>query len=84
MSGYIIENLIRLMTIAEELEDLKTGKEKKKYVMSELQLLMALDPLTESLILGFIDVIIQVDKHNIQINKNIKPIKCFDYLKNLC
>jgi hypothetical protein len=44
------------MTIAEELEDLKTGKEKKKYVMDELQIIMVLDPLVEGLILEFIDV----------------------------
>ena len=45
---------------------------------------MKFDSLIESLIIEFIDVLIQVDKHNITFNKNIKPIKCFDYLKNLC
>ena len=83
MSGYIIENLVRLMIIAEELDELKTGKAKKKYVMSEVQLLMALDPLTESLILGFIDVLIEVDKHKITFNKDIKK-GCLNFIKKIC
>lgn len=83
MTNYIIENLIRLMTIAEELEDLKTGKEKKKYVMDELQIIMVLDPLVEGLILEFIDVLIEVDKHKITFNKDIKK-GCFKFMKKIC
>lgn len=83
MTNYIIENLIRLMTIAEELEDLKTGKEKKKYVMDELQIIMVLDPLIEGLILEFIDVLIEVDKHKITFNKDIKK-GCLSFIKKIC
>ena len=83
MTNYIIENLVRLMTIAEELEDLKTGKEKKKYVMDEISILMVLDPLIEGLLLEFIDVIIEVDKHKITFNKNIKS-GCFEFIKKIC
>lgn len=83
MTGYIIENLIRLMNIAEELDELKTGKAKKKYVMDELQIIMALDPLTESLILEFIDVLIEVDKHKITFNKDIKK-GCLNFIKKIC
>lgn len=84
MSKYIINNLIRLMLQVEDLNELKTGKEKKQYVLDQLKIIMNFDPLIESLIIEFIDVLIQVDKHNITFNKDIKPIKCFDYLKNLC
>ena len=84
MSKYIISNLIRLMKVAEELEDLKTGKEKKEYVLDQLKIIMQLEPNIEYLIIEFIDLLIQVDKHTITFNKDIKPIKCFDYLKNLC
>ena len=84
MSKYIIENLVRLMKVAEELEDLKTGKEKKEYVLDQLKIIMNFDKLIESLIIEFIDLLIEVDKHNITFNKDLKPIKCFDYLKNLC
>lgn len=84
MSKYIISNLIRLMIQVEDLNELKTGKEKKQYVLDQLKIIMKFDSLIESLIIEFIDVLIQVDKHNITFNKNIKPIKCFDYLKNLC
>ena len=83
MTNYIIENLVRLMTIAEEMKELKTGKEKKKYVMDELQILMVLDPLIEGLILEFIDVLIEVDKHKITFNKNIKK-GCLSFIKNIC
>ncbi len=83
MTSYIIENLVRLMTIAEEMEELKTGKAKKKYVMDELQILMALDPLIEGLILEFIDVLIEVDKHKITFNKDIKK-GCLSFIKNIC
>jgi len=84
MSKYIIENLVRLMIQVEQLEELKTGKEKKQYVLDQLKIIMQLDPHIEYLIIEFIDLLIQVDKHNITFNKDIKPIKCFDYLKNLC
>ena len=84
MSKYIIMNLIRLMQQVEELEDLKTGKEKKEYVLDQLKIIMNFDELIENLIIEFIDVLIEVDKHNIKFNKDLKPIKCFDYLKNLC
>ena len=84
MSSYIISNLIRLMKNAEEFHDLKTGQEKKDYVMTELKDIIELPENIEYLIMEFIDVLIQVDKHNITFNKNIKPVKCFDYLKNLC
>ena len=83
MTSYIIENLVRLMTIAEELDELKTGKAKKKYVMDELQIIMVLDPLIEGLILEFIDVLIEVDKHKIRFNKDIKK-GCFKFIKNIC
>jgi len=84
MSKYIIMNLIRLMQQVEELEDLKTGKEKKEYVLDQLKIIMQLEPNIEYLIIEFIDLLIEVDKHNIKFNKDLKPIKCFDYLKNLC
>ena len=83
MTNYIIENLIRLMTIAEELEDLKTGKEKKKYVMDELKIIIVFDPLVEGLILEFIDVLIEVDKHKITFNKDIKK-GCLSFIKKIC
>jgi len=84
MSRYIINNLVRLMKVAEGLEELKTGKEKKQYVLDQLKIIMQLDELIELLIIEFIDVLIEVDKNKITINKNLKPIKCFDYLKKLC
>ena len=84
MSKYIIDNLIRLMNVAEDLNELKTGKEKKQYVLDQLKIIMNFDELIEILIIEFIDVLIEVDKNNITFNKDIKPIKCFDYLKNLC
>ena len=84
MSRYIINNLVRLMKVAEGLEELKTGKAKKQYVLDQLKIIMNFDPLIESLIIEFIDLLIEVDKHNIKFNKDLKPIKCFDYLKNLC
>jgi len=83
MTNYIIENLVRLMTIAEELDELKTGKAKKKYVMDELQIIMVLDPLIEGLILEFIDVLIEVDKHKITFNKDIKK-GCLSFIKKIC
>ena len=83
MTNYIIENLVRLMTIAEELDELKTGKEKKKYVMDELKIIMVLDPLIEGLILEFIDVLIEVDKHKITFNKDIKK-GCLNFIKKIC
>ena len=83
MTSYIIENLVRLMTIAEELDELKTGKEKKKYVMDELKIIMVLDPLIEGLILEFIDVLIEVDKHKITFNKDIKK-GCLNFIKKIC
>ena len=83
MSRYIINNLIRLMENAEELSELKTGKAKKKYVMDELQILMVLDPLIENLILEFIDVLIEVDKHKITFNKDIRN-GCFEFIKKIC
>jgi len=83
MSKYIIDSLVRLMRNAEELSDLKTGKAKKQYVMDELQILMVLDPLIEGLILEFIDVLIEVDKHNIRFNKDIKK-GCLSFIKKIC
>jgi len=44
MSKYIIENLVRLMIQVEQLEELKTGKEKKQYVLDQLKIIMQLDP----------------------------------------
>ena len=84
MSKYIIDNLVRLMKVAEGLEELKTGKAKKQYVLDQLKIIMQLDELIEILIIEFIDVLIEVDKHKITFNKDMKPIKCFDYLKKLC
>lgn len=84
MSKYIINNLIRLMTKAEELNELKTGIDKKVYVMNQLKIIMQLDPMIENLILEFVDVLIEVDKHKITFNKDIKPIKCFEFMKKIC
>lgn len=79
MASYIIENLIRLMKIAEQLEDLKTGKSKKQYVLNELKNVINLEPHIEYLIMEFIDLLIEVDKNKITINKKIKK-GCYDFI----
>jgi len=83
MSKYIINNLIRLMRKAEELDELKTGIDKKVYVMNQLKIIMQLDPMIENLILEFVDVLIEVDKHKITFNKDIKK-GCFEFIKKIC
>ena len=72
------------MRKAEELNELKTGIDKKVYVMNQLKIIMQLDPMIENLILEFVDVLIEVDKHKITFNKDIKPIKCFEFMKKIC
>ena len=83
MTKYIVDNLIRLMKVAEELEDLKTGKAKKEFVMSELRNVIELPAHVEYLIMEVIDILIDVDKGNITINKKVKK-GCYDFINKIC
>lgn len=71
----VIYELINLMKLAETIRGGKTGQEKKDFVLKEIN--KKLDKLNVSedvkdIIPAIIDIIIQVDKHNIKINPIIK------------
>ena len=71
----IIQELINLMQLAETIKNSKSGQEKKDFVLNEIN--KKLDKLNVSedvkdIIPAIIDIIIQVDKHNITINPIIK------------
>ena len=49
-----------------------TGKEKKEWVLTKLREVMNLPDAVEDLIVELIDLLIDVDKHRIVINPNVK------------
>lgn len=71
----IMNELINLMQLSETLKGHKSGQEKKDFVLKEIQKKLSKLKVSEDvkdLIPAIIDIIIQVDKHNIKINPVIK------------
>ena len=54
-----------------------SGKDKKKWVMKELEKTITFDNEIEELILFIIDLLIQVENDKLVFNKNVKKICCF-------
>ena len=63
--------LVDLMKQAGEMKG-KTGQQKKNWVLTKLREVMNLPDAVEDLIIELIDVLIDVDKHRIVINPNVK------------
>lgn len=70
----ILHTVLDIMMKAQELSELKTGEEKKRWVMITVRDTLQFSDEIEDLIINFIDIIIEVDKGNIKINNNIKKV----------
>ena len=74
----LLEKVIQLMLEAQKMDRLKTGEQKKKFVLSAIRSILEYPEPVEDLICDFIDIIIDVDKGKIKINQDIKKIfNCF-------
>lgn len=63
--------LINLMKRASNMKRL-SGKEKKKFVLTELRRIIPFDNAVEELLIIVVDLLIQVENGNIVINKKVK------------
>lgn len=78
----IATKIFKLMQTAEKLGGgTLTGQQKKEYVLLKLRQIMPFDNGTEDLIISMMDLLIEVDKGKLTLNKRVKksPIfmKCF-------
>jgi len=81
----VLNTVIEIMKKANELEQLKTGYEKKKYVMETVRNILNLPDEVEDIIIEFIDIVIDVEKGKIKINEKVKRLfifPCFICQKN--
>ena len=74
----ILNIVIDLMIEAHKKDNLNTGEQKKKFVLDAVRSLLDYPEQVEDLIIDFIDIIIDVEKGKITINKDIKTFfNCF-------
>ena len=73
----VLNTVIEIMKKANELEDLKTGYQKKKYVMETVRRILDLPDEVEDVIIEFIDIVIDVEKGRIKINEKVKRLFIF-------
>jgi altronate dehydratase len=75
----IVSELVSLMVKANLELPLAKGKEKKVWVLKQLADIITLDNSIESLIIAFVDIIIDVENGKLVINKQVKnnSFNCF-------
>jgi len=74
----ILNIVIDLMIDAHKKDNLITGEQKKKYVLDAVRSILQYPDDIEDIIIDFIDIIIDVEKGKITINKDIKTFfNCF-------
>jgi hypothetical protein len=81
----VLNTVIEIMRKANELEELKMGYQKKKYVMETVRDILHLPDEVEDVIIEFIDIVIDVEKGRIKINEKVKRLfifPCFICHKN--
>jgi len=84
MSVYLTV-LIQLMKKAGQNKDL-SGKDKKQFVLDEIRKQLELPEDIEDLIINLIDILIEVENHQLIINPKVKKscLGCYGFLKNKC
>lgn len=81
----VLNTVIEIMKKANDMKNLKTGYEKKKYVMETVRNILNLPDEVEDIIIEFIDIVIDVEKGKIKINEKVKRLfifPCFICQKN--
>lgn len=78
----LFTELINLMKRASNMKRLN-GKEKKKFVLSELRRIIPYDNAFEEVLIIVIDLLIEVENGNIVINKKVKK-SCMSVLTSWC
>ena len=81
----VLNTVIEMMKMANEMKELKTGYQKKKYVIDTVRSILHLPDEVEDIIIEFIDIVIDVEKGRIKINDIAKKIfifPCFICHKN--
>lgn len=81
----VLNTVIEIMKKANELKELQTGYQKKKYVMETVRNILNLPDEVEDIIIEFIDIVIDVEKGKIKINEKVKRLfifPCFICQKN--
>lgn len=81
----VLNTVIEMMKMANEMKELKTGYQKKKYVIDTVRSILHLPDEVEDIIIEFIDIVIDVEKGRIKINDTAKKIfifPCFICHKN--
>jgi hypothetical protein len=73
----LLDSVIGYMKII-AVDKTMNGYEKKAWVLSQIELDLKLDPKIEQIIICMIDLLIDVDKGKIKINKKVKKICCFN------
>jgi hypothetical protein len=71
MTNLLIECLVDLMKTAGRIKEMN-GNQKKIYVLDRLRFQMALDGPIEDLIIGVIDILIDVEKGKLVLNQKVK------------
>lgn len=81
----VLNTVIEIMKKANEIKELQTGYQKKKYVMETVRNILNLPDEVEDIIIEFIDIVIDVEKGKIKINEKVKRLfifPCFICQKN--
>ena len=81
---FLMLQLIKFMKLAEQIKGENTGEAKKQFVIKHInELLVGASSDVKELVPFIIDLIIDVDKHKIKINEEVKSsciklMKCFN------
>lgn len=73
MSKIILDTLVNLMQTAAVMTEM-SGLQKKRFVLTQLRNKLQLQDEVEDLIIDLIDLLIQVDKHQLRINPNVRSL----------